>query len=48
LLLEKGENERNFEDFPFVHNSVVFLRILFEKEKILTIFLEGEENEKVN
>jgi len=29
LLTEKEENAIVFEDFPFVHNSAVFLRILF-------------------
>jgi len=38
LLLEKEENEVVFEDFPFVHNSVVFLCKLFENKKIITIF----------
>jgi hypothetical protein len=33
----KGENEKLFEDFPFVYNSAVFLHILFEK-KTITIF----------
>jgi hypothetical protein len=38
---EKEENAIVFEDFPFVHNSAVFLRKLFEKKKITTIFWKG-------
>jgi hypothetical protein len=46
LLTEKEENEIAFEDFQFVSNSAVFLRILFEKKKIITIFRKEEENEE--
>jgi len=36
--LEKEENEKLLEDFPFVHNPAVFLRLLFEKKKRLNFF----------
>jgi hypothetical protein len=39
--MEKEEDAIVFEDFPFVYNSAVFLRKLFEKTKTITIFLEG-------
>jgi hypothetical protein len=34
--MEKEENAIVFEDFPFVYNSAVFLRKLFEKKKYLS------------
>jgi hypothetical protein len=46
LLTEKEENAIVFEDFPFVHNSAVFLRKLFVKNQTITIFWKEEENEK--
>jgi hypothetical protein len=41
--LEKAENERNFEDFPVIHNPAVFLRKLFERNRQLTVFWQGEK-----
>jgi hypothetical protein len=37
LLTEKEKNEKLVENFPFVHNSAVFLCKLFENKKKLTI-----------
>jgi hypothetical protein len=34
LLLEKEENEKLLEDFPFVYNPAVFLRKFLEGKEI--------------
>jgi hypothetical protein len=36
--MEKEENEIAFEDFPFVHNPAVLVRILFKEKKRVISF----------